>query len=82
MIAADGRGAETISRFIRAGSHNPLHNHAIAQSDDSGRTWTSARLLPLNGTTCQGSIGRDPKAPAGEVLLAAPSWPDSGLGGR
>ena len=38
-------------------------------------SWGAARLLPIVGTTCQGSIGRDARAPAGEVLLAAPDGP-------
>jgi len=82
LVTADGR-ANGVSMFIRAGSNDALMNHAVARSDDGGETWTEARLLPgVTGTTCQGGIGHDPKGPAGELLLSAPSWPNGGLGGR
>lgn len=82
LVTADGRPGG-LSMTIRAGSKNPLANHAVAQSDDGGETWTEARLLPdVVGTTCQGGIGHDPRGPPGELLLSAPSWPDGGLGGR
>jgi len=70
MVSADGRSSNSLSMFIRAGSHDGYLNHAIAQSDDFGDTWGSARLLPIVGATCQGSIGRDKTAPPGQVLLA------------
>lgn len=73
MLVADGRSPRSLSMFIRAGSHSHWLTHAIAQSDDAGDTWGNASLLPLVGATCEGSIGRDDAAPAGEVLLAAPS---------
>ena len=41
----------------------------------TGDTWGAARLLPIVGTTCEGSIGRDITSPAGRVLLAAPDGP-------
>lgn len=47
-----------------------------------GETWTPARLLPIMGVTCQGAAAHDPTAPAGELLLSAPSWPAGGLEGR
>ena len=70
MVSPDGRSASSLSMFIRAGSHNGYLTHAIAQSDDAGDTWGAARLLPVVGATCEGSIGRDASAPPGEVLLA------------
>lgn len=82
LMAADGRPG-SVAMFIRSGSNDALANHAVALSNDGGETWTDARLLPdVMGTTCQGSIGHDPKGPPGELLLSAPSWPDGGLGGR
>eukprot|EP00326_Haptolina_ericina_P004331 CAMPEP_0181208948 /NCGR_PEP_ID=MMETSP1096-20121128/22395_1 /TAXON_ID=156174 ORGANISM="Chrysochromulina ericina, Strain CCMP281" /NCGR_SAMPLE_ID=MMETSP1096 /ASSEMBLY_ACC=CAM_ASM_000453 /LENGTH=137 /DNA_ID=CAMNT_0023300057 /DNA_START=44 /DNA_END=457 /DNA_ORIENTATION=+ len=56
--------------MIRAGSHDGYLQHAIAQSNDAGDTWGAARLLPIVGATCEGSIGRDSSAPPGQVLLA------------
>ena len=70
MISADGRSARSLSMFIRAGSHSAALTHAIAQSDDGGDSWGAARLLPIVGATCEGSIGRDAAAPAGQVVLA------------
>lgn len=46
-------------------------NHALAQSDDMGETWGPARLLPIVGSTCEGSIGRDASSPPGQVMLGA-----------
>ena len=73
MVTADGRSNQSLSMFIRAGSHNGWLTHAIAQSDDMGDTWGPARLLPIVGATCEGSIGRDTSAPPGQVLLASVS---------
>ena len=70
QLSADGRSPTSLSMFIRASSHDGWLNHAIAQSDDGGDTWSAARLLPLVGATCEGSIGRDRRSPPGEVLLA------------
>ena len=82
-IVADGRaGGRGLSTFVRVGSHAPLATHALAQSEDGGESWGSARLLQLRGTTCEGGVGHDPTAPPGQLLLSAPSWPDGGLGGR
>ena len=85
VLVADGRGTakDGLSMLIRASSTSSLENHALAQSSDGGDTWSTAELLPeMMGTTCQGGAGHDPAAPAGELLLSAPSWPDGGLGGR
>merc|ERR1712217_56787 len=71
-----------LTMFIRAGSHNGMLNHAVAQSDDGGNTWGAARLLPIVGATCEGSIGRDAAAPPGEVLLASISGHNSYYLGR
>ena len=54
VLALDGRSASSLAMMIRAGSHDPLRNHALAQSSDGGETWTAARLLDIPGTTCQG----------------------------
>ena len=70
QLSADGRSPTSLSMFIRASSHDGWLNHAIAQSDDGGDTWSAARLLPMVGATCEGSIGRDRRSPPGEVLLA------------
>ena len=69
MVVADGRTESSLTMMIRAGSHNSMFNHAIAKSDDGGNTWSNASLLPIVGTTCEGSIGRDASAPRGQVLL-------------
>lgn len=71
MAVPDGRSATSLTMMIRAGSKSGWYNHAVATSDDEGDTWGAARLLPIVGTTCQGSIGRNASAPPGEVLLAA-----------
>jgi hypothetical protein len=71
MVVADGRTNRSLTMMIRAGSKNSWLNHAIAQSEDGGDNWGVARLLPIVGTTCEGSIGRDTKAAPGAVLLAA-----------
>jgi len=71
MPVPDGRAATSLTMMIRAGSHSGWMNHAIAKSDDAGDTWGPAVLLPLVGTTCEGSIGRNASAPGGQVLLAA-----------
>jgi len=82
-IVADGRaGGLGLSMFVRVSSHDPLRNHALAQSEDGGETWSAARLLSLEGTSCEGGLGHDPEAAVGELLLAAPAWSDAGLGGR
>ena len=71
MASPDGRSARSLSMFIRARSRSGWLTHAIAQSDDGGDTWGAARLLPIVGATCEGSVGRDAAAPAGQVLLAS-----------
>ena len=73
MAVPDGRSATSLTMMIRAGSRNSRLNHAIAQSDDAGDNWGPARLLPIIGSTCEGSIGRDAAAPPGQVLLGATS---------
>ena len=73
MAVPDGRSSTSLAMMIRAGSHNPALNHAVALSDDGGDTWGTAELLPIIGATCEGSMGRDRSAAPGEVLLAAPS---------
>ena len=73
MAIPDGRTATSLTMMIRAGSKNGYLNHAIAQSDDGGDTWGDAKLLPIVGSTCEGSIGRDKNSPPGHVLLAATS---------
>ena len=69
QLSADGRSPTSLSMFIRASSHDGWLNHAIAQSDDGGDVG-AARLLPIVGAACEGSIGRDRRSPPGEVLLA------------
>jgi hypothetical protein len=71
MASPDGRSSRSLSMFVRAGSPSGWLTHAIAQSDDGGDTWGAARLLPIVGASCEGSIGRDATAPAGQVLLAS-----------
>ena len=56
-----------------AGSHSSRLNHAIAQSEDGGDTWSDVKLLPIVGSTCEGSIGRDMHSAPGQVLLGATS---------
>jgi hypothetical protein len=73
MVVPDGRSARSLTMFIRASSHDGWLTHAVASSGDGGDTWGAARLLPIIGATCEGAIGRDHAAPAGQVLLAAPS---------
>ena len=69
MAIADGRTANSLTMMIRAGSKSGYLNHAVAQSEDGGDTWGDARLLPIVGTTCEGSIGRDASTrPASPVL--------------
>tara|TARA_B110001452_G_scaffold260718_1_gene258561 strand:+ start:1095 stop:1898 length:804 start_codon:yes stop_codon:yes gene_type:complete len=82
IVNPDGRSNSSLSMFIRAGSHDGYLQHAIAQSDDAGDTWGAARLLPIVGATCEGSIGRDASAPPGEVLLATISGHFQGYLGR
>lgn len=73
IASPDGRSARSLTMFIRASSHDGWLNHAVAHSDDAGDSWGPARLLPIVGATCEGSIGRDPSAPPGQVLLASVS---------
>ena len=73
MLAPNGISPSSVSMFIRAGSADGWLTHAIAHSGDLGRTWGKARLLPIVGATCEGSIGRVPTAPPGQVLLATVS---------
>lgn len=70
MAVPDGRSNRSLTMMIRAGSRSGWLNHAIAMSEDAGDTWGPAKLLPIVGTTCEGSIGRDARAPRGQVLLA------------
>ena len=82
VVRADGR-KNGLSMFIRVRTPDGLANHAIAQSDDGGESWGSARLLMnISGTTCQGAVGHDPSGPPGNLLLSAPHYPRGGLGGR
>jgi hypothetical protein len=69
MVAPDGRTAKSLTMMIRGGE--PPYNHAVARSEDLGDTWSNASTLPLVGTTNEGSVGRDVRAPAGKVFLGA-----------
>ena len=54
--------------MIRGG--NPPFNHAVAKSKDGGDTWSNASTLPIVGTTNEGSVGRDVRAPPGQVSVS------------
>ena len=41
----------------------------MAKSDDRGDTWSTPTPLSIGGTTNEGSIGRDVRAPPGHVFL-------------
>ena len=82
MVVADGRTNLSLTMMIRAGSKNSWLNHAIATSLDAGNSWGAAQLLPIVGTTCEGSIGRDARAAAGTVLLASTDGPNKYRLGR
>ena len=71
MVVADGRTPKSLTMMIRATSRSRWLNHAVAQSTDAGDSWNPARLLPIAGSTCEGSIGRDAHAPPGQVMLSA-----------
>ena len=43
----------------------------MATSEDGGRHWGKAVTLPIAGTTNEGSVGRDARAPGGKVYLGA-----------
>ena len=45
----------------------------MAKSEDGGDTWSNASTLPIVGTTNEGSVGRDVRAPPGQVYLGATS---------
>ena len=83
-IAADGRGARSLTLFSRAKTA-ALINHAVATSDDGGQTWSEAQPLPsLVGPTCQGAVGPALVSGGGQgkVVLTAPLSHDGGLTGR
>ena len=67
MVAADGRTPNSLTMIIRSGG--ALGNHAMAKSDDRGDTWSTPTPLSIAGTTNEGSIGRDVRAPPGKVYL-------------
>ena len=85
IVRADGRAdGQGLSMFIRVSPFGgTFAHHALALSDDGGDSWGEARLLTaMQGATCQGAIGHNPTAPAGALLLSAPTFPRGGLGGR
>ena len=52
-----------------------LLNHAIAESDDAGETWTVAQVVAgAIGPTCEGSIARHPGG-AGGLVISLPHYP-------
>ena len=69
MVAADGRTPNSLTMMIRGG--HGWYSHAVATSDDGGDTWSNATILPIVGTTNEGSVGRDARAPPGKVYLGA-----------
>ena len=69
MVAADGRTPNSLTIMIRGGGG--WYSHAVAKSDDGGDTWSNATILPIVGTTNEGSVGRDVRAPPGKVYLGA-----------
>ena len=52
-----------------------LLNHAIAESDDEGATWTVAQVVAgAIGPTCEGSIARRPGG-VGGLVISLPHYP-------
>eukprot|EP00039_Didymoeca_costata_P018385 m.333222 g.333222 ORF g.333222 m.333222 type:complete len:349 (+) comp17101_c0_seq1:2548-3594(+) len=73
VVINSQRGAEALAMIIRVGTPNVLVNHALAESEDGGMTWSNATAVQgATGPTCEGSIAA---LNNGSLLLTAPHWP-------